>query len=554
MLMKKNWPPKRKPKNGKKRPLLQRHRKQRRRPVTITIAGRTRRKKKKTKQHPHIHTQTQMTDLLSKKNTKSECNIPTIGSDRSDGSFARLSQEFVFFVIGDRLFHNREFLTKNKTQKLAMDAFLKGCVQEGCVPCMFYYCHMQLALGRVHLALPWLLEGAIRGHLPCQHRLVNECYNEAAPEEVDVLSNFWAKILISHGSHYITEDMRNDARTKNGNHCFSCGKKEHGAADATRDKGEAVPLSKFTDPDSGADITVTPHRRNPEPKEEATSKKSRSKDEDGVLDISVIPHWRRKEVTPATVKKPTPTQKEKEDDTKGKFYEKEGVSIDCNPASRTTTTTQVVPVSGKQSKTTVNVCKVTGTPVINRGHEPTFTSPPKFLGPATTPHSRRAAAPAQEKLTEEEETRTGSCRSCLLPTTTTTTTSATTTSPTTSMMTTTTSTSDGSSASVTATPQLQHGDSRKICGSGNYSIPLVAKRVSSHTHSGVISHTNASLSMREQVTQLNDTHQSIPKLHARIAILCCDKNALLEGSTGSDSRYIQSSRYKTSSPHRYAYI
>eukprot|EP00751_Fragilariopsis_kerguelensis_P036725 CAMPEP_0170949828 /NCGR_PEP_ID=MMETSP0735-20130129/29533_1 /TAXON_ID=186038 /ORGANISM="Fragilariopsis kerguelensis, Strain L26-C5" /LENGTH=157 /DNA_ID=CAMNT_0011360017 /DNA_START=687 /DNA_END=1157 /DNA_ORIENTATION=+ len=99
---------------------------------------------------------------------------------------------------------------------------------------------------------------------------------------------------------------------------------------------------------------------------------------------------------------------------------------------------------------------------------------------ATTPHSRRAAAPAQEKLTEEEETRTGSCRSCLLPTTTTTTTSATTTSPTTSMMTTTTSTSDGSSASVTATPQLQHGDSRKICGSGNYSIPLVAKRVSSH--------------------------------------------------------------------------
>mmetsp|Transcript_19931 Transcript_19931/g.21366 ORF Transcript_19931/g.21366 Transcript_19931/m.21366 type:complete len:236 (-) Transcript_19931:991-1698(-) len=152
-------------------------------------------------------------------------NIPTIGSDRSDGSFARLSQEFVFFVIGYRLFHNREFLTKNKTQKLAMDAFLKGCVQEGCVPCMFYYCHMQLALGRVHLALPWLLEGAIRGHLPCQHRLVNECYNEAAPEEVDVLSNFWAKILISHGSHYITEDMRNDARTKNGNHCFSCGKK-----------------------------------------------------------------------------------------------------------------------------------------------------------------------------------------------------------------------------------------------------------------------------------------------------------------------------------------
>mmetsp|Transcript_19930 Transcript_19930/g.21363 ORF Transcript_19930/g.21363 Transcript_19930/m.21363 type:complete len:274 (-) Transcript_19930:237-1058(-) len=251
---------------------------------------------------------------------------------------------------------------------------------------------------------------------------------------------------------------------------FRVGKKEHSAADTAvaADGSSSLPLSKFTDPDSGVDITVTPHRRNPEPKEEATSKKSRSKDEDGVLDISVIPHWRRKEVTPATVKKPTPTKKEKEDDTKGKFYEKEGVSIDCNPASRTTTTTQVVPVSGKQSKTTVDVCKVTGTPVINRGHEPTFTSPPKFLGPATTPHSRREAA-AQEKLRKKQkeheqdvEAETSSS-SFLMPTTsaadtavicgivtptTTTTSTSAATSPTTST-TTTMTTTDGSIVTAT---------------------------------------------------------------------------------------------------------
>jgi len=130
---------------------------------------------------------------------------------------------------------------------------------------------------------------------------------------------------------------------------------------------------------------------------------------------------------------------------------------------------------------------------------------------ATTPHSRREAVPAQEngrkkkKHTHRNRTTTQRhrrcrCRSFSLPTTTTTTTTSATTSPTTSMRTTTTSTSDGSSASVTATPQLQHCDSRKICGSGNYSIPLVAKRVSSHTHSGVISHTNESISIREQLT------------------------------------------------------
>jgi len=509
-----------------------------------------------------------MTDLLSKKNTKSECNIPTIGSDRSDGSFARLSQEFVFFVIGDRLFHNREFLTKNKTQQLAMDAFLKGCVQEGCVPCMFYYCHMQLALGRVHLALPWLLEGAIRGHLPCQHRLVNECYNEAAPEEVNVLSNFWAKILISHGFHYITEDMRNDARTKNGNHCFSCGKKEHSAADTAvaADGSSSLPLSKFTDPDSGVDITVTPHRRNPEPKEEAISKKSRSKDEDGVLDISVIPPWRRKEVTPATVKHPTPTHKQQEDETKGKFYEKEGISIDYNPASRTTTTT-----------TTVDVCKVTGTPVINRGHEPTFTSPPKFLGSATTPHSRREAT-AQEKLLKktnehdsEEET---SSSSFLMPTTSaadtavicgivTPTTTTTSTSPTTSI-----STSDGGSASVTTPTPTVTLEKCGYCKYYSYCGKECQLKQWYHTHMNQCRHLKKlrkyykpyAKSIRAQLTSAQDP-KSIPQLQILRAKLgltrpisqeYTDLFALLEAqaATVDKSKEVD----KTISPNRYEYL
>jgi len=104
------------------------------------------------KEHPEeaaavsIQTHTKMTDLLPKKNTKSELTPRQLEAIDRTGALQGYPKSS-YFVIGYRLFHNREFLTKNKTQKLAMDAFLKGCVQEGCVPCMFYYCHMQLALG-----------------------------------------------------------------------------------------------------------------------------------------------------------------------------------------------------------------------------------------------------------------------------------------------------------------------------------------------------------------------------------------------------------------------
>ena len=109
-------------------------------------------------------------------------------------------------------------------------------------------------------------------HLPCQHWLFNECYNKAAPEEVDALSNLWAKILILHGNHYITKEMRNDVGKKNGNHYFSCGKKEHAVADGLSSSSSFLLLSKFVDPNSGVDITVKPHPRNPEQKEEDTFK------------------------------------------------------------------------------------------------------------------------------------------------------------------------------------------------------------------------------------------------------------------------------------------
>jgi len=62
------------------------------------------------------HTQTKMTDLLPKKNTKSELTSRQLEAIDRTGALQGYPKSS-YFVIGYWLFHNREFLTKNKTQK-----------------------------------------------------------------------------------------------------------------------------------------------------------------------------------------------------------------------------------------------------------------------------------------------------------------------------------------------------------------------------------------------------------------------------------------------------
>ena len=65
-------------------------------------------------------------------------------------------------------------LLKVKLFDLALDAFKRGAAETGCVPCMLEYinAHKYKHGNMIHVRLPWILEGAIRGHTDCMSLLL----------------------------------------------------------------------------------------------------------------------------------------------------------------------------------------------------------------------------------------------------------------------------------------------------------------------------------------------------------------------------------------------
>jgi len=114
----------------------------------------------------------------------------------------------------------------------AINAFHRGAAQDGCVACIFFYVSFQIKKGDntgIHLALPWALEGAIRGHYGCINRLVRVFYNHATlSRQSHALASFWVKIMIELGNTIqdCTEERRKAYKKKIANRCFICQKTE----------------------------------------------------------------------------------------------------------------------------------------------------------------------------------------------------------------------------------------------------------------------------------------------------------------------------------------
>jgi len=114
--------------------------------------------------------------------------------------------------------------------EFAIISFLRGAEQAGCVGCMFLYVTHQLQRKQVHLALPWAMEGAIRGHLRCIVLLL-QCYDQSTSESVFALSNLWTKTMNKLASSTnkmssLSEEQRKECRKQNGNSCVTCGKED----------------------------------------------------------------------------------------------------------------------------------------------------------------------------------------------------------------------------------------------------------------------------------------------------------------------------------------
>ena len=78
----------------------------------------------------------------------------------------------------------------------------------------------------IHLRLPWLLEGAIRGYDYLIDRLVRS-NTDAEPAVPNSLQVYWMKILNSlHTSYGYNKEKRKNVRGILGNVCFKCGEED----------------------------------------------------------------------------------------------------------------------------------------------------------------------------------------------------------------------------------------------------------------------------------------------------------------------------------------
>jgi hypothetical protein len=110
-----------------------------------------------------------------------------------------------------------------------VDALKRGAETNGCVPCMHKYAEYYILQRKneiVPLTLPWLLEGAIRGHFGCMHSLIDTFYNKSKPARAGSLNDYWGKTQISlyPDIHLTTTEERKNTKKNNGSICNICRK------------------------------------------------------------------------------------------------------------------------------------------------------------------------------------------------------------------------------------------------------------------------------------------------------------------------------------------
>ncbi|OEU10690.1 hypothetical protein FRACYDRAFT_228189 [Fragilariopsis cylindrus CCMP1102] len=115
------------------------------------------------------------------------------------------SDECVQATMDTQIINGNEYYKLNNIEQYVL--VKQGAIEHGCVHSMLiidttlrkrstttegHYNHMY-----IHLALPWLLEGAIRGSVRCIMILIGEYYLDRAEpnRNADVLIDYWGKIL-----------------------------------------------------------------------------------------------------------------------------------------------------------------------------------------------------------------------------------------------------------------------------------------------------------------------------------------------------------------------
>jgi hypothetical protein len=139
-----------------------------------------------------------------------------------------------------KLYEQGKRFQNQKCYQKAIIKYLRGAEMTGCIHCIFEYIelirfvhhdHQNKKANNIkannknsnlnnattttihHLILPWLLEGAIRGHLYSIIRLYCTCYTEALPSQAHALIEYWLKI---EKSLYPSLDNNHNDNNKSG--------------------------------------------------------------------------------------------------------------------------------------------------------------------------------------------------------------------------------------------------------------------------------------------------------------------------------------------------
>ena len=112
------------------------------------------------------------------------------------------------------------------------ELFRRGAIEDGCIHCMFSMGQLLIKTmaGRctqVHVALPWILEGAIRGSFQCTMLLMEECYlfkdEPNRKKKADALQDYWGKIMNNSDTRLFNAGLKIMKR-RLGRKCAICSK------------------------------------------------------------------------------------------------------------------------------------------------------------------------------------------------------------------------------------------------------------------------------------------------------------------------------------------
>jgi hypothetical protein len=151
----------------------------------------------------------------------SEAAIAAI-SEEIDGQFPK-SDEYIQATADTRIINGGAHLFE------LFQLFIQGATEHGCIHSMNCLGSMLAdgESGHIHLAHPWLLEGAIRGSVDCTILLIAECYiDKTEPYQYQkprALQDYWGKITNNTDNRLPNLSMK-EFKHRLGRECIICSK------------------------------------------------------------------------------------------------------------------------------------------------------------------------------------------------------------------------------------------------------------------------------------------------------------------------------------------